>query len=114
MARIHRRHREGSERIFKGDFMRRNRINAGNVIALALLMGTITLTAQVPTGTILGVVKDASGAGVPSAAVTIRNEDTAVTRQTTTGDEGSYQVPALPVGPYSVKFQKTGFAEQTQ
>jgi len=86
-------------------------------IALYLFLawlGSRLLIAQVPTGTILGLVKDSSGAAVPEAVVTVRNDDTAVTRQANTSDDGTYQIPALPVGHYSVKFEKSGFTEQTQ
>jgi len=109
MARVHRGHREGSDRIFKGDFMRRNRITAGNVIALTLLMGTITLTAQVPTGTILGVVKDSSGAVIAGASVTVLNTDTGLARSVMTAEDGSYRFPALPSGNYEIKVVQTGF-----
>ena len=47
------------------------------------------------SSTILGVVKDASGAIVSGASVTIQNEDTAQIRTTSTSTDGAYRVPAL-------------------
>jgi outer membrane receptor protein involved in Fe transport len=61
------------------------------------------------SSTILGVVKDTSGAIVPGASVTVQNEDTAQIRTTTTGSDGAYRVPALQAGHYSVRVEKDGF-----
>ena len=87
-------------------------------IALAavfiLLATTVSLFAQAPTGTILGVAKDSSGASIPRANVTVQNTESGLTRSTVTGDDGSYKVPALPVGRYNVKVEITGFKTETQ
>ncbi len=61
------------------------------------------------SSTILGVVKDTSGAIVPGASVTIQNEDTAQIRSTSTDNDGAYRVPALQAGHYSVRVEKDGF-----
>jgi hypothetical protein len=63
---------------------------------------TVPVLAQLPTGTILGTVKDTSGALVAGATVTVRNLDTGYSRTETTASDGSYRVPALPVGKYQV------------
>jgi hypothetical protein len=76
--------------------------------ALMVLSGT-TVKGQTFRGTILGVVTDSSGAAVPGAAVTIKNLDTGLTRTVTTTDDGSYSVPELPIGNYSVTVEKSGF-----
>src|ERR1700723_2016293 len=65
--------------------------------------------AQLPTGTILGVVKDSSGAVVPGAAVTVQSSETNQTRTVTTDSSGAYRVNALPVGHYDIKVEHTGF-----
>lgn len=65
--------------------------------------------AQLPTATILGVVKDSTGAVVPDANLTARNVDTGQTRTTVSGGDGSYRMPALPVGNYSVRVEHPGF-----
>ena len=82
--------------------------------ALLLLLLTIPVYAQLPTGTILGVVKDSSGAVIPAANITIRNTETGFVRTVTTSDDGAYRVPALPVGHYTVKFEKSGFKTENQ
>jgi outer membrane receptor protein involved in Fe transport len=80
----------------------------GSVAALLLFCGSAT-TAQTFRGTILGTVTDSSGAAVSGAKVTIKNIDTGLTREVTTGDDGSYAVPELPIGTYDVTVEKLGF-----
>src|SRR5258708_40280821 len=65
---------------------------------------------QVLTGTISGVVTDASEAVVPNAAVTINNADTHVTVwRGVTNESGLYRAPALPVGRYDLMVGLQGF-----
>src|SRR3989338_5059068 len=77
--------------------------------AVLFVIGTLPALAQLPTATILGVVKDSSGAVVPGAALTVRNVETGLTRTTVAGADGSYRFAALPVGPYEVRVEHTGF-----
>ncbi len=76
---------------------------------LVLLLAASPLLAQLPTGTILGVVKDASGGAVPDAQVTLTQLETGTIRTTTTGNCVEYRVPALQPGHFSVKVEKSGF-----
>src|SRR5580704_6000127 len=76
---------------------------------LVLVLGTCPSLTQLPTGTILGVVKDASGAAVPGAQVSVTNVDINDVRTTTTGSDGAFRVPALRPGRYSVKVEQGGF-----
>ena len=69
--------------------------------------------AQVATGTILGNVKDASGA-VPAAQVTATNLDTQAVRTTATDAEGQYVLTLLPVGNYKVDITMTGYKNFSQ
>ena len=82
--------------------------------ATLLLMFAVTGTAQQNTGTILGVVKDSSGAVIPGVSVTVVNEETNLMRTVITGENGAFRAPALPVGRYTVKVELTGFQTQTQ
>jgi hypothetical protein len=79
---------------------------ASLLLTLALAPGAL---AQGITGSITGTVTDTTGAIVSGAAVTVRNVDTNATRNVTTSDIGSYTVPQLHPGNYSVKVDKTGF-----
>ena len=71
-----------------------------------------TLQAQVDTGTILGTVTDATGAVIPAAKVTIRNEGTSITQSTTTSASGTYVFTPLRIGTYTVEVEKEGFKRQ--
>lgn len=76
---------------------------------LFYLFTAIPAFSQLPTGTILGVVHDSSGAVVPGATVTIRNQDTNITRTTPTETDGSYRFPAIPAGTYEIEATHGGF-----
>src|SRR5712691_2890792 len=84
------------------------------VALLVLLLMAIPSFAQLPTGTILGVVKDSSGAVVPGVSLTITNIDTSLTRTGTSTEDGSYRFPALPVGRYRLQVMKEGFSALTR
>ena len=78
-------------------------------IVLLALSGIPTLKAQVDRGGIAGTVKDASGAVVPGARVTITNVGTQQTTRLTSDSSGSYVTTNLPIGRYTVTFEKPGF-----
>ena len=61
-----------------------------------------TVWAQNTTGTISGVVKDSSGAVVPSASVHVSSAETGFTRDTKTDEAGEYKLPLVPIGVYTV------------
>jgi hypothetical protein len=82
-------------------------------VCLAMLLAVPTF-AQLPTGTILGVAKDSSGAVLPNTTITIMNVDTGAKRTATTGDDGAYRAAELPVGHYEVKGEHAGFKTETQ
>ena len=100
----------------EGKTGKRSGVLAALIIAAAtlLLMFAVTGTAQQNTGTILGVVKDSSGAVIPGAGVTVVNEETNLTRTVITGENGAFRAPALPVGRYTVRVELAGFRTQTQ
>ena len=93
------------------------RLSAARRLAAAFL-GVLLLAgpteAQVATGTILGNVKDSTGAAVPAAEVTATNVDTQYSRATTTDAEGQYALRLLPVGNYKVEVAMTGFKNFSQ
>ncbi len=67
------------------------------------------LYAQSDTAQLSGFVRDASGAVIPNAGVTIRNEATGLERRTTTNETGYYVVSSLPPGFYTVSVEAEGF-----
>src|SRR5262245_66023398 len=75
---------------------------------LAALFG-MSITAEVDTGTLSGVVRDTSSAGVPRAKMILRNEDTGITLEVATNEAGIYVSPPLRSGVYVVEVEAQGF-----
>src|ERR1019366_5496207 len=78
------------------------------VVGASLLFHFCAL-AQTATGSISGVVQDASGGVIPGAKVTVTNVDTAITRMVATDPGGRYRVPSLIPDHYEVQVEVTGF-----
>jgi outer membrane receptor protein involved in Fe transport len=79
------------------------------VLFIFMLVAAGSLVAQTFRGTILGTVTDASGAMVSGAKVTVKNVATGLERTTQTSADGSYSLPELPIGTYSVTVTQSGF-----
>jgi hypothetical protein len=69
--------------------------------------------AQAVSGTILGDVKDASGAVVPEASVSIIHTGTGFTRTRAADANGEFTFPSVPTGTYSVSAELAGFRNAT-
>jgi len=65
--------------------------------------------AQLSTATMFGTVTDPTGAVIPKATVTITQTDTGFVRKVVTGDDGAYRADFLPIGPYRVTLEASGF-----
>ena len=78
-------------------------------ILLLLLASSPFLFGQISSGTFYGQVQDQSGALVSGVHVTIRQENTDFLRSTMTDDSGSYRVPDLSPGTYSLTAERSGF-----
>ncbi len=87
------------------------------VVSLALLL-TLSgfAAAQETTGTINGTVRDAAGAIVPGATVTITDpsKDNAVVRTLTTNDDGAFSAPNLVSSIYLVTVESANFKKSVQ
>jgi len=70
---------------------------------------SVILSAQGTGGRILGRVSDPSGAVLAGVKVTLVNEATNVSRDTTTNTNGDYDFVEVPVGSYRVEFDLKGF-----
>ncbi len=86
------------------------------VAALFLLTGYAPrLWGQaVASAQISGTVEDPSGAAVPGAKVIGTQTNTKVSRETVSGADGTYLLPNLPVGPYRLEVQVSGFQTYVQ
>jgi hypothetical protein len=76
---------------------------------LALLAGVVWAQS---TGTIQGIVTDASGAVIPNATITITNQGTGESHTVVTESAGFYSLPSLQPGSYRVEVKAQGFESQ--
>jgi len=83
------------------------------VVVALLAFPSVTLAQTGSNASMTGTVRDASGAIVPGAQVSVSNADTGVVRSTTTNDVGLYYVPNLIPGPYELRVQASGFETTT-
>jgi hypothetical protein len=72
------------------------------VACVSVLALAPALHAQYDNGSVVGTVKDPSGAAIPGATVTITNDATSISTTAKTDASGNYEVPELKVGTYTV------------
>jgi hypothetical protein len=75
------------------------------------LLGQVSAFAQgaVTTATVTGDVADRTGAVVPGARVVLKSQETGLTRETTTGEQGQFVLSQLPAGRYDLSVEAQGF-----
>jgi hypothetical protein len=76
---------------------------------LLLLSSSLGVSAQVLYGSIQGNVTDPSDAAVSSATVKVVNDGTGQTRETKASTSGSYSLPDLLAGTYTLTVSTEGF-----
>jgi hypothetical protein len=79
-----------------------------------MLFGGSYIRAQVSTATIRGTVTDSTGGVLTGASVVATQSDTHISHNAVTGEDGSFVIPLLPVGSYSLKVSHDGFASYEQ
>src|SRR4029077_505343 len=85
------------------------------LLSLGVFLHSGVLLAQSGnSGTISGVVKDPSGAVVAGAAVTIHNPVSGYDRKTNTDSAGSFTFSNIPLNPYHLSVEATGFGTYAQ
>src|SRR4051812_45052551 len=75
----------------------------------AVLLLALPAVAQEQTGSIVGVVKDSSGAVLPGVTVEARSPSAVGVSTATSDSNGSYRFPALPPGAYEVSASLQSF-----
>jgi Carboxypeptidase regulatory-like domain len=83
-------------------------------IAIGLCLISHSGFAQGYTATITGSVKDASGAVLEGAEITVTHVESGLKRTALADASGRYTIPSLPVGAYEVLAMKIGFKEEVQ
>jgi len=79
------------------------------VTAFSMIGFAALASAQMTRGSLGGTVRDDTGGVLPGVSVTIKNEDTGISRTVVTNAEGFYRAPALEPGKYTVTVQLSGF-----
>ncbi|MCS7023960.1 MAG: TonB-dependent receptor [Bryobacteraceae bacterium] len=79
-----------------------------SILWLAVLLASHSAVGQT-TGTLRGVVRDPAGLPIVSANVLVRQSGAAVVRKASSGEDGSFEFVALPVGLYDVEASAEGF-----
>ena len=90
------------------------RMNRGGRVAAVALAGLLGITAPVAAqnvgGIISGTVRDAQGGVLPGVSLTLRNADSGAIRTAVTETNGTYRLPGLPPGRYTLNAELQGFA----
>ncbi len=79
-------------------------------MALLLTLSAFHAHAQYDNGSLVGTIKDPTGAPIANATVTITNEATAIATTVKTNSAGDYEVPTLKVGAYDISATAQGFS----
>ena len=85
------------------------------LLIAALLVSQVPVFAQFASGSITAVVSDTTGAVVPQAKVTLKNEATGAIRETVTNGAGAFDFPSIPPATYTLTVTSPGlqtFQEQ--
>jgi hypothetical protein len=80
------------------------------IAALLLLTPSAPAMAQFETATVVGTVRDTTGAVVPGTTVTLTNTATGIAVKRTTGGEGSYEFLTVKDGVYIITAEQAGFS----
>ena len=78
-------------------------------LLVLLLLPAAGLRAQVASATLLGEVRDESGALAPAVTITARQNATGFVRTAVTNAQGAYRIDELIPGQYTVTAEKSGF-----
>src|SRR4051812_35828935 len=82
-------------------------VNVLVIVAMAITSSMVN--AQITSATLTGTVYDASGAVVPNANITLKNEASGDDRRTVSNDDGYFTFAAIPPATYTVKVEGKGF-----
>ena len=89
-------------------------LSLGIVVLAAAFAPVVCAQETVNYASVSGRVTDPQGAVVPGAAVTARQVETNIARDTVTDAEGRFRFPYLRLGPYEIVVRLQGFADATR
>jgi hypothetical protein len=80
---------------------------------LAAVLATAACQAQVDRAGLSGTVTDVSGRVLPQTHISALHNATGLRREATSSSAGTYDIPDMPVGVYTVAFDHQGFRQLT-
>src|SRR5262245_10536756 len=86
-----------------------SRVRTSLSLACLVLASSVVSYSQQTTATLTGNVTDSTGAIVPGVTVKAISQQTNVARETTTNEAGTYSLPFLVAGDYTIEAGKSGF-----
>lgn len=93
--------------------MQRHRLITLFLFIVLRQLSPMVAQAQVDRTAITGTVTDQQGSRIPETRVRATESATGFERETLTTSQGTYELPGLPPGVYSVQFFKAGFSDFT-
>lgn len=79
-------------------------------IVVLVALSALPVRAQVAQAELRGTIVDQSSGALPGVTVTATQVETGTSRTTVTTETGTYVMPALPIGVYSIRAELTGFS----
>jgi len=90
-----------------------NRISLPLKLVLFAALAAATVWAQYDTAEVLGTVHDPAGAVIPSASVTLINQETGIQSKVAADEKGNFDFFNVKMGRYTIVVEHTGFAKYT-
>jgi hypothetical protein len=85
------------------------KLRVGAALALVVLAGAVSLSAQTNFASFTGTINGNEGKPIPNVEVVATNVATQVTYPARSNGQGLYTISALPIGPYRIRAQAQGF-----
>src|SRR5262249_23901605 len=90
------------------------RVYRGILLAAGILVATAGSVNAQAIGSIFGKVTDPSGGVLPGVTVTVTGPALQRPLTATTSTSGTYQLPSVPIGTFTVTFELSGFKKATR
>src|SRR3984957_458628 len=81
------------------------------LLAVSLFFVSRVAYAQFDVGSLVGTIRDQSGAAVPNASITVTNTATNIQSSAASNNNGDYEVPSLRAGVYTISAKAPNYAE---